>query len=337
MMLLAAAALVAAWFAGAAVETPDPRIGEALRGFPAGEFPGEDAPGRELWLVERRYRLARDRAWLAAAWPRVAQGAEALIRSPRCSSLWECSWAWAGLNGAAYLARESGHAAEAGRYAEQAAGARRAAARYADSDLGRDERDFAVAVWPTRALAPNHPWLAATYDDRWQTLVAAAGRYRPRFARPAFDVAEAHNRLWLGERARALEMLDWFLSNRRGAEAASEVALLVRDLFVFEENDALVFAAGVPAAWLAPGRRVAVSGFDTWWGRVAMTIATSAAGVEVRLDLPVPAPPFELRLPGYRTLEGAAAEGARTTGAKSWLGYPLWRATAGRVTIRFPP
>jgi hypothetical protein len=339
MRLFAAVSLFFAWSAGAPpdpvkVETPDARIAEALRGFSASDVVGEDAPGRELWLLERHYRYARDWAWLAASWPRVAEGAEALIKSQQRSSVWEHSWAWAGLNGAAYLARESGHAAEAGRYAEQAARLHKTLVVEADSELGRDERDFAVVVWPTRALAPNHRWLAATFDDRWQTLVAATGRYRPISERPRFDVAEAHNRLWMGERARALEMLDYFLSNRPPDSA--EIALLARDLFVFEENDSLVFAAGVPADWLAPGRRVAVSGFDTWWGRVAMTIATDERRVEVRLELPAPAPPFELRLPGYRTLEGAAGEGARVTGAKSWLGYPLWRAAAGRVTIRIP-
>jgi hypothetical protein len=316
------------------VETPDARIAAALRGFSASEPAGEDAPGRELLLLERRYRYARDRAWLAATWPRVAAGAEALMNSQPRDSLWAHCWAWAGLNGAAHLARESGHAAEAGRYEQHAARLHKTLVVYADSQLGHDERDFAVVVWPTRALAPNHRWLAATFDDRWHTLAGAAGRYRPSFEQPRFDVAEAHNRLWMGERARALEMLDYFLSHRPPDPA--EVALLARDLFVFEENDSLVFAAGVPTDWLAPGRRVAISGFETWWGPVAMTIATDEQRVEVRLELPAPAPPFELRLPGYRTLEGAAGEGAQLTGAKSWLGYPLWRAAAGRVIIRIP-
>ena len=280
--------------------------------------------------------------------------------------VWVNSWAVAGLRGAALLARESGRAVEAGRYQEHATRLSDALSRYAGKELGRNERDFAGVSWPTRAFASADSRLQKAFETRWQHHVKATGRYQLRSEWPYFDAAEAHNRLWMGEREKALEILDHFLSNqhapgmylwREGPAdhadrfttwsriagwldhptiiphgwVAAEVALLVRDLFVFEEGDALVFAAGVPDDWLKPGRRVAISGFDTWWGRVAMTALSGERLTEVRLELPDGAPPFEVRLPGNQV-----ADGARSTGRRSWLAYPIWQPAGRAVTIRIP-
>ena len=124
-----------------------------------------------------------------------------------------------------------------------------------------------------------------------------------------FEAAQIHGAFLLGERDRAWACLDGFLSDenwegmslftegawnatemlpfgtgkfgrgwlQKGAHGANmphnwtsaETLLLLRDLFVIEEDDGLVLLNGVPDSWLKPGASFGVQGLPTRFGRVS--------------------------------------------------------------------
>jgi hypothetical protein len=284
--------------------------------------------------------------------------------------IWINTWTVAGLEAASFLAKESGHAAEAEEYDMDARLVREALTRYAATNMGKDERDFACAVWPTRAFNPDDPIVKRAFEKRWQQMTTDTGRYELRSEWSYFDIANAHTQLWMGERDRMWQILGYYLKHqhapgmylwREGPPTdadrslnwsrvagwidhptviphgwvASEVALLVRDLFVYEENEHLVFGAGIPDEWLKAGDRVAVSGFETYWGKVGLEVESNQNQIVVTLTLPQGSPDFELRLPDDIPIRAAVVEGAEA-GRKSSTERPIWKPAATLVRIMIP-
>jgi hypothetical protein len=120
---------------------------------------------------------------------------------------------YAGLRGAASLARRLGHAAEAQAWSDEAAalGARWRAAFAAPGFAGQraNERTAIVGLWPSGIADPAAygAWLAELWPQRWDD---AAGGFRTRPLWTYFDVAEAHQWLELDRPDRAWDVLGWF-------------------------------------------------------------------------------------------------------------------------------
>lgn len=152
-----------------------------------------------------------------------------------------------------------------------------------------------------------------------------------------FEAAQIHNAFLLGERDRAWACLDTFLSDepccgmslftesdwgtvemlpfatggrgrgwlQKGATGGvtphnwttAEASVLLRDLFVTEEDDGLRLLCGVPEKWLVPGAKLGVEKLPTRFGAVSFeatvgddgTVAlnfTEGGEIPHRLDLP---------------------------------------------------
>jgi hypothetical protein len=66
------------------------------------------------------------------------------------------------------------------------------------------------------------------------------------------------------------------------------VPLLTRWLLVFEdpESEILWLGKGIPRAWLEPGKRTVVTNAPTRWGKISLSLVSSASTIEARLELP---------------------------------------------------
>jgi hypothetical protein len=159
----------------------------------------------------------------------------------------------------------------------------------------------------------------------------------------------------LGRRDDAQELLEFFLDDRRPAAwnqwpeiswrdprspghlgdvphawIGAEYVLAVLAMLAYERasDEALVLAAGVPAAWLDAGE-VAVDGLPTWWGPLGYTLRRDGPGT-LRLDLApglrVPPGGIVIEPPLPRPLAGATLEGVGAL-----------RCDGSRLTIRQVP
>ncbi|MCC7492708.1 MAG: hypothetical protein IT204_10190 [Fimbriimonadaceae bacterium] len=243
------------------------------------------------------------------------------------------AFALAGLRGATWLAAQLGHHEEAAAWAAEAAELA-TALRGARFELGRNERDTAAAIWPTGACDPGDPTVREVFErwwhqHRWDNRGVYRGEPRWRY----FELGQAHNLLRLGMRERTLLTLEQFLRTQdapglyawaegdltgdptgdwrlvRGwwptskilphGWSCAELALLVRDLFLYEEGEALVIGAGLRPEWLLHPDGVGISAAPTAWGRVSWELALLAPG-QAQLSIDCAAPPpggFRLRLP----------------------------------------
>ncbi len=143
----------------------------------------------------------------------------------------------------------------------------------------------------------------------------------------------------LGDRARAVELLEYYLADRRPpawnhwAEIvwrdpespghigdmphtwiSAEYMLAFRDLLAYErESDAaLVIAAGLPFDWLDTTTGVAVRNLPTWYGRLTFEIrADAATGFEITLhgDLTLPPGGLILQPPCPKPLQEVVING----------------------------
>jgi hypothetical protein len=147
----------------------------------------------------------------------------------------------------------------------------------------------------------------------------------------------------LGKRAEALELLEFFLSDRRPRHwnqwpeiswknprspghlgdvphtwIASEYMLVFACLFAYEReaDDALILAAGLDEKWIAARGGVAVQGLPTWHGKLDFSMKREPNGtvsVEIGGKLRLPAGGFVVRSPGDRPIRGLTVNGASTS------------------------
>ena len=145
------------------------------------------------------------------------------------------------------------------------------------------------------------------YEDKYRLTPEGTRNREPLWT--YFEAAQIHNAFLLDERERAWACLDGFLSDKqwygmsiytestygktemlpfgrhertrgwlqKGAAGANmphnwtsgEAFLLLRDLFVTEEDDHLALFKGVPRTWIFPGARFGVSQLPTKLGMVS--------------------------------------------------------------------
>ena len=89
--------------------------------------------------------------------------------------------------------------------------------------------------------------------------------------------------------------------------AAAEWIMMMRSLFVREEDNLLVIGSGIFPEWLESGRPLFFGPTPTPHGPVSVSLTARAGGLEVELDLrPHRDPPaIEIRVPGYEAIRVA--------------------------------
>ncbi len=142
----------------------------------------------------------------------------------------------------------------------------------------------------------------------------------------------------LGRRAEALELLTFFLSDRRPLAwnqwpeiswknprspghlgdlphtwIAAEYMLVFAQLFAYEreEDGTLIIGAGIDDAWLS-GSGVAVQSLPTWYGKLDLAMRRTGEGsieVEIAGQLRLPPGGFVVRPPGERAIAGLVVNG----------------------------
>jgi len=86
--------------------------------------------------------------------------------------------------------------------------------------------------------------------------------------------------------------------------AAAEWVLIIRAMFVREEQDRLVLGAGLPATWVNGREPISFGPTPTAWGDITVTIKTDedATVVSWQGAWRGKPPTIDLRLPGYETV-----------------------------------
>jgi hypothetical protein len=236
-------------------------------------------------------------------------------------------WAVAGAEGAVDIARAAGDARRAAAWTAEAAAFRRtvrAAARAAarrhggaippalDVAGGHDWGN-GWAAWPGDTFAPRDPIVTATlrrFRRHFREGIATYGRALHGYL--GFRVLETELRR--GEADRVVRGLHAALAHTTathggfeigperygGGEVgnnltphgwwAAEYVALVRNMLVREEGERrLVVLSALPGGWLAPDRRVAISGAPTHFGRLTLDLRTRRGGATLRWHAAVPA------------------------------------------------
>ena len=291
-----------------------------------------DSHGELLALIADYFRFTKDRTLLTESWTYIERAVgciEALLGddgllpisvshegylAQPVHSYWDDFWALRGLLDAVDLAKAAGHASLAESW--RASSARLAAALYPSIETTRAERklDFIPGSieWadfdPTATANAiylldvpdglNRPAVERTFDKYladWRSkrsIGAVSANYTP------YEIRIIGALVRLGRRAAALELLRFFLSDRRpvpwnqwpeiawrdtAAPAhlgdlphtwiAAEYVLAVRSLFAYElQPDAgLVLAAGIAAEWIE-GDGVQVSKMPTLFGPLSYSL-----------------------------------------------------------------
>ncbi|MGH8657972.1 MAG: hypothetical protein ACREV4_05715 [Gammaproteobacteria bacterium] len=212
---------------------------------------------------------------------------------------------YSGLLGAAWFAERMEQHAHAERWRRQAEALRVAWERYfgARGIEETNDRTYISALWPTGIADRSKDTLRQVLDNRWQKRRDERGGFRGQ--RPLwtyFEIAEAHQRLYLNQLDPLWDTLDWFWANQsshglytwwegddegntffgwhavRGWVkppyvtphywANAEMLLLQIEMLAYWHDTAnrpiLVIGGGIPRAWLSEDMRVA--GLSTPFG-----------------------------------------------------------------------
>ena len=295
-------------------------------------------------------------------------------------SYWDDFWALRGLLDAAALAGELGHARDAASYAALAADLRASieeslrrviAARGLTYVPGSVEwADFdptatanAVTLLQQAVDLPAGP-LAAMFEHFVRDFRRKHGGDLPWNNYTAYEIRIIGALVQLGRRDEALELLRFFLADRRPQAwhqwpeiswrnprspghlgdvphtwIAAEYLLVFARLFAFEReaDDALVLAAGIDPAWLA-GRGLAVTGLPTAFGTLDLAMRRTADGtLHVALGGTLTLPPggFVLRPPLAAPVASLTVNGTPSTDFSAT--EATIRAFPARITLGPPP
>jgi hypothetical protein len=192
-------------------------------------------------------------------------------------------------------------------------------------DFDPTSTTIAFAPDGTPSVLPA-PAIAATYERYWQDFVARRDGRKDWEDYTPYELRNVGAFVRLGWRDRANELLAFFLDGRRPAAwnqwpevvgrdtrrprfvgdlphgwVASDYLRAVLDLFAYERDDdqAIVLAAGIPAAWLA-GPGIDVRRLRTRYGTLGFSMRRAGKNVTARVggDLRLPPGGFVLTWPG---------------------------------------
>ncbi len=303
-----------------------------------------DSHGQLIALIMDDHRFTRDKVFLAEMWPAVSRAVGCIERllgtdgllpvsvshegylAQPVHSFWDDFWALRGLRDAEQMARLLGHEDEARRWG--ALSARFAVALYAAIEATRTKHslDYIPASIEWADFDPTATANAITLLDlpaelNLQTVDWTFEKYLADWRKKrtgelpwtnytAYEIRIIGAFVRLGRREAALELLRFFLSDRRPLAwnqwpeiswhdplspghvgdvphtwIAAEYVLALRSLFVFESEtrDALVLAAGVAPEWLE-GEGVVVQGVLTAHGSLSYRLTRGEHGA-LRFDI----------------------------------------------------
>ena len=132
---------------------------------------------------------------------------------PSACSVRECR-EFAGLREAVAIADRLGARADAARWQAEARDTQAAWENALRTKDGDDERAFVTALWPSEIGVKSKALLNHLMSERWKRLRTPDGGFRRTPPWTYFSLAEAHNWLELGDRAKAEETVRWFLSHQ---------------------------------------------------------------------------------------------------------------------------
>lgn len=114
---------------------------------------------------------------------------------------------------------------------------------------------------------------------------------------------------------------------------AADYRYLLRNMLVREQGSTLHLLSALSPEWIGPGRRVAVSGVTTFFGRVGFTLETSASGetrLQLNTDFNTPPAGIAVHLPWFIEATSATVDGRSVPVENGMLHLP---ATAREVRI----
>jgi len=209
-----------------------------------------------------------------------------------------------GLLSAAALAERQGHRQDAKRWRGRAAELQAAWVKAFKPPESENDRTYISGLWPTGVASRTRELFQQGLEARWSRLRTSDGRFRQPPLWTYFEVADAHQWLFLGQPERTWKTLHWFWENQaapglytwwegRGEEntfglwenvrgwvnpphvtpqywTGAEMLLLQIDMLAYVDESAsepaIVIGAGIPAEWLS--RPMSVRGILTRLGQV---------------------------------------------------------------------
>jgi hypothetical protein len=223
------------------------------------------------------------------------------------------------------------------------------------ADLGDfDATSTTIAVTPGGELGRlPQAALDRTFERYWQQAMARRDSASKWDAYTPYELRIVGTMLRLGQKERALDLLDGFMKDQEPPAwnqwpevvwreprapkfigdlphtwVGSDFLRSVSDLFVYEReaDSALVIGAGIPESWLAD--TVAVSGLSTWWGRITYTALRqgNVATISLAPGLRIPPGGLLIHPPGAGPVSRVTVNGA-----------PVAMGPRGAVVIRSVP
>jgi hypothetical protein len=296
------------------------------------------------------YRAADQRVFFGLLPPSISH--EGYSAKPM-HSYWDDFFALRGLKDAAAMAGVLGLGQESSRiavirdefsgdlYASIAEAMRRHAIDFIPgaADLGDfDATSTTIAVSPGGELGRlPHAALERTFERYWRQVAARRDSANKWDAYTPYELRTVGTMLRLGQKQRALDLLDGFMKDQTPPEwnqwpevvwrepraprfigdmphtwVGSDFLRSVADLFVYErETDStLVLGAGIPEAWLADSG-VSVRGLSTWWGPLSYTAERHDNAVAITIDggLRIPSGGILVEPPGSGRVVRATVDG----------------------------
>lgn len=295
-------------------------------------------------------------------------------------SYWDDAWGLRGLLDAADIARELGFKADADNFSKLAgsfretfsASVRRMIAgkklKYVPGSVEWADFDPTATSNAVTLLQDTGILPPKQLDEMFTHFVSDFRRKHFTGEMPwnnytAYEIRIVGALVQLGKRAEALELLKFFLSDRRPRQwnqwpeiswknprspghlgdvphtwIASEYMLAFASLFAYERqaDDALILGAGLDEQWLAARGGISVCGLPTWQGKLDLAMRRERDGslcVEIGGNLRLPRGGFVLRPPTRRAITAMTVNG-QTASAFSG-GEAVVRALPARVVLFF--
>jgi hypothetical protein len=223
-----------------------------------------------------------------------------------------------GLLSAAALAERQEHRQDAARWRRRASELQQAWVRALKPPESENELTYINGLWPTWVGEPEREMFLRGLESKWKKLREDDGSYRETPLWTYFEIADAHQWLYLDRPDRAWTTLRWFWDHQaspglytwwegKGEEntfhlweqvrgwvnpthvtphywTAAEMLLLQLDMLAYVDEAAseptVVIGAGVPAEWLK--RPLTVRGVSTRLGQIDWTWKDGTVGVVIR-------------------------------------------------------